>query len=140
MPIYSSSHTVLHQCATFITVDEPVLINFYLFIYLAASGRWGMWDLSLWCVGFSQVVARGCSLSSCGAWASGCVGSIFCGTLALLLRHVSSVVVAPGLSWPSACGIVVPWPGIEPASLHWKADSLSLDHQRSPWLIIINYS
>ena len=42
-----------------------------------------MWDLfccgagsSLWCVGFSLVVARGISLSSCGTWAPGNVGSV----------------------------------------------------------------
>ena len=53
---------------------------------------------SLQRAGFSLVVARGFSLSSCGTWAPGCLGS---------------VVVAYGLSCPSACGILVPQPGIE---------------------------
>ena len=48
---------------------------------------------------FSLVVAHGFQ----GAWA-------------LSLRHVSSVVVACGLSCPEACGILVPLPGIEPMS------------------------
>ena len=70
--------------------------------------RLGMWDLLLWhglffvsCPGFSLVVVCGFSLSSCGAQAPGRVGS---------------VVVAHRLSCPGACGILVPRPGIEPAS------------------------
>ena len=42
----------------------------------------------------------------------------------------ASLVVACGLhscgaqaQWPSACGILVPLPGIKVPSLHWKADS-----------------
>ena len=58
---------------------------------------WGVWNLLLWCAGFSLVVACGFSLSSCGAQALGCVGS---------------VVVARGLSCPAACGILVPQTGI----------------------------
>ena len=37
-------------------------------------------------------------------------------TWARSLRHASSIVVACRLSCPTACGILVPWPGIEPAS------------------------
>ena len=40
-------------------------------------------------------------LSTCGAWAP---------------EHVGSVVVVCGLSCPVACGILVPQPGIKPAS------------------------
>ena len=47
--------------------------------------------------------------SSCGARAAGCLGSV-------VLWHVTSVVVARRLSCPAACGILVPRPGIEPAS------------------------
>ena len=43
--------------------------------------------------GFSLVVACGFSLSSCGAWAPECVGS---------------VVMVRGLNCPTACGILVP--------------------------------
>ena len=64
--------------------------------------------------GFSLVAA--CGFSSCGVWAPGSMGSVVCGTWALSLRCKSSVVVAPGLSCPTACGILVPRPGIEPAS------------------------
>ena len=91
--------------------------------------RWGMWDLSLWrtgsslqctdslsrCTGFSLVAACGFFLfSSCGAQAPGRVGSVVCSTQALYSRHVSSAVVASGLSCPTACGILLPGPGIEP--------------------------
>ena len=31
-----------------------------------------------------------------------------------------------------ACGILVPWPGIEPVSLHCKVESEPLAHQQSP--------
>ena len=44
------------------------------------------------------------------------VGSVVCGTRALSLRRESSVVVARGLSCPTACGILLPQPGIEPVS------------------------
>ena len=74
----------------------------------------------------SVVVVRGlsscglwaleCRLSSCGARAPGRVGSVVCSTRALLLRCESSIVVARGLSCAAACGILVPRPGIEPAS------------------------
>ena len=49
----------------------------------------------------SFVAARGL-LSSCGSRAP---------------EHLGSVIAAPRLSCPEACGILVPQPGIEPASL-----------------------
>ena len=62
----------------------------------------------------SVIVAHGL-LSSC-AQAAERVGSVFCGMRALLLRCASSVVVAHTLSCPATCGILVPRPGVEPAS------------------------
>ena len=53
----------------------------------------------MWYAG-SFVVARGLP-SSCGAWSP---------------ERAGSVVVAHGLSCPTACGILVPLPGIESAS------------------------
>ena len=70
---------------------------------------------SLPCSGFSLVVACGISLSSCGTWTPGCMGSVVCGTQAVSLRCGGSVVVVCGLSCPMACGILVPRPRIEPA-------------------------
>ena len=67
--------------------------------------------------GFSLVVACGFFLPSCGTWAPECMGPVVCGMQALSLRRTSSVVVARRLSCPVACGILVPRPGIEPASL-----------------------
>ena len=87
-----------------------------------------MWDLSLQ-RGLFVVVRR--LLPTCGVqvflslvvvrrlqgtWALACVGSVVGGRWALSLRHVSSVVVAQGLSCPAACGILVPPPGMEPVS------------------------
>ena len=46
-------------------------------------------------------------LSSCGERAPERVGSVVCGTWALSLRRVISLVVARRLSCPVACGILV---------------------------------
>ena len=70
----------------------------------------------LQCSSFSLVVVCGFSLCSCGTQAPGCMGSVVCGVQALLLRHASSAVLVHGLNCPAACGILVPRPGIEPAS------------------------
>ena len=85
-----------------------------------SCGTWdlccGMQDLSLWHTG-----SRARGLSSCGTQAPECAGSVVaacglssCGVWAL--EHVGSVVVAHGLSCPAACGILIPQPGIKPAS------------------------
>ena len=68
-----------------------VPVNFYFF-------NFGCTGSLLWCGLF--VAAHGL-LSSCGMRAPGRTGSL---------------VVARGLSCPEACGILVPWPGIEPTS------------------------
>ena len=82
-------------------------LNIYLF--MAALGlSCSMRDLLLWL------------LSSCGAWAPECVGSVAvwglssCGVWAP--ECVGSLVAAHRLSCPAARGILVPWPGIKPAS------------------------
>ena len=109
------------------TLAPFALIFFFWLRWVLVAARgifveaWGIFLLqctgsSLRHAGFSLVVACGFSLSSCGAQAPGHVGSVVCGTQALSLSCVSSVVVAHGLSCPAACGVLVPWPGIEPAS------------------------
>ena len=132
-----------HQQIVSFTSSLPVWIPFtsFSFLYLSifpiylffggASGLscgvwdlcWGTRDLSLWravsslqCLGFSLVAALGL-LSSCGAQAPERVSSVVCSTWALSLKHASSIVVVRSLSCPVACGILVPRPGIEPASL-----------------------
>ena len=84
-----------------------------IFLCHAQALRCGMWVLSpvvAWGSFLSPVVARGsflspvvaCGLlSSCGSWAP---------------EHVGSVVVAHGLSCPTACEILVPQLGIKLAS------------------------
>ena len=62
------------------------------------------------------LIAMCSPLSSCGACAPEHVGSVVCRMQALYLRHGGSVVAVHGLSCPVACGILVPQPGIEPAS------------------------
>ena len=92
----------------------------YLFIslFLAALGlSCSTRNLSLWCVGspLQHMSSRACGLSSCGAQAPECVGSVVaarglssCGMQAQQLQCVGSVVAACGLSCPTACGILVP--------------------------------
>ena len=67
------------------------IFNFYLFIF-------GCTRSSLQCMGFS------CS----GLWALELTCSI------VVAHRFSSAVL--GLSYPAACGILAPWPGMEPAS------------------------
>ena len=82
-------------------------------------------------------------LSSCGVWVFSLqlchVGSLalvvscgFQGAWALQLWCTSSVVVVCRLSCPAACGSQFPNQGSNLRPLHWKADSLPLDHQGSP--------
>ena len=98
-----------------------IFILFYFI--LAASGlSCSTQDLSLW---------RGL-LSSCGAQAPGHVGSVVCGMQALSLRRASSVVVAHGFSFPTARGILVPRPGIKPASPALEGGFFTTGRQGSP--------
>ena len=53
-------------------------------------------------------------VAACGLFVAACGLLSSCGTQAP--EHVGSVVAACGLSCPTACGILVPQPGIEPAS------------------------
>ena len=39
--------------------------------------------------------------------------------------------------WPSSTPGDLPDSGVEPALLHWQADSLSLSHQGSPRLLLL---
>ena len=93
------------------------LFNIY-FIYLFSwlcrvlVAACGIFPCGAWA---SLVVVHGL-LSSCEARTPGRLGSVFCGTWALSLRRVNSVVVAWRLSCPAACGILVPWSGIESVS------------------------
>ena len=41
-------------------------------------------------------------------------------------EHVGSVVVAHGLSCPTACGILVPWPGVKLASSALEGEFLTI--------------
>ena len=93
--------SVLNSFCTILTYSF-FKTDIYLFIYLflAVSGlSCSTQDLPLQRTGFSLVAAR--RPSSCGTWAPECVGS---------------VVAASGPSCPAACGILVPQPGMQPAS------------------------
>ena len=64
-----------------------------------------------------------CGLSSCGAQAP---------------ERVGSVVVACGLCCPAACGILVPRPGIEPASPAWEGGFLTTGPPGKPPLLVLS--
>ena len=90
----------------FIGTDH-FLIFIYLFIWLgrvlvAACRIFRCSTRALRCGTQASLVAVCRLLSSCGVWAP---------------ERAGSVVVARGLSCPAACGILVPRPGIDPASL-----------------------
>ena len=66
--------------------------------------------------------------SICSAWAQ---------QLWLLGSSTGSVVVVHGLSCSTACGILLEQ-GLNPCLLHWQADALPLNYQRSPsWNICL---
>ena len=91
-----SLHGILVLLSAGKVVFSRQFILFYYFfkklIYLAALGlTCGRWDLLMRHTGFSLLVP--CGLQS--VWAQ-------------QLRRVGSLVVARGLSCPTACGILVP--------------------------------
>ena len=103
---------------------------FYYFILFI----FGCVGSQLWLCG-SFIAA--CRIFHCSALASlqlWCEGSRARGLCSL--SQAGSLVEAHRLSCPSACGILVPGPGIEPTSPHWEADSLPLDHQGSPQMLL----
>ena len=104
------------------------------------------------CTGFLELQCAGATLC-CGAQGSRCSGFSCCGskgsrlvgTRCQQLWHTSSVVVAcrlqsmgllvvvPGLSCSTACGIFLDQ-GLNPCPLHWQVDFYPLHHQGSPYI------
>ena len=58
------------------------------------------------------------------------------GMRALLLRCTGSVIVACRLSFPRACGILVPWPGIKPESPALEDEFLASGPPEKSWAIL----
>ena len=102
--------------------DKDIHSHHFVFLRLYFFGCIGS---SLWRVGFSLVVACRFSLSSCGARAPGHMGSVVCGTWALSLRCVSSVVVACGLSCPTRDRTGIPCTGRQ-ILYHWTTREVPL--------------
>ena len=96
-----------------IHVDKCHDFNFFFFFCLRQSGLGCKLGIFIASRGLLVVAHR---LSSCGAQAPERLGSIVCDTCALQLWPPCSAVAVHGLSCPAACGILVPRPGIEPAS------------------------
>ena len=79
---------------------------------------------SLWCL---------LMLQSVGSWVCRLQQLQLMGSVLSVpgLSSTDSVVVAPGLSCPRACGIF-PDQALNPSLLHWQADSLPLSHWGCP--------
>ena len=88
------------------------------------------------CTGFSLVaVSRGCSLI--GVHRLQYLQHVGSEVVAPGLQCAGSVVVVHGLSCSTACGILLEQ-GLNPCLLHWQADALPLNYQRSPrWNICL---
>ena len=104
----------------------------WVFAVLRALSTCSEWGL------LSSYGARASHFSglTCGTQALGLAGLSSCGTWAQLfgaprLYSTRSIVVAHGLSCPSAHGIFLDQ-GLNFCLLHWQVDSLPLSHQGSP--------
>ena len=91
--------------------DYSVVVVRRLLIVVSCLGA----EHGLWGAGASVAVAHGSVFVAPGLWSTG------------------SVVVAHGLSCPSACGIFLDQ-GLNPCLLHLQTDSLLLSHRGSPTL------
>ena len=109
----------MHSCCVFSLLFTFIFIYFslfFIFIFWLCQVLVGACRIFFEACGIRSCSARAVrvfSLSSCCVQAPEHVGSVVCGTWALLLRCVSSIVAVAGLSCPVACGILVPWPEIE---------------------------
>ena len=66
------------------------------------------------------------------------MGSVVRSMRALLLRRMSSVVVARAQLPHGMWDLSSPDQGSNPCPLHWKVDSLPLDHQGNPSLFLLD--
>ena len=126
----SKSHWPINIQPSYIFFKINLFI--YLFIYLLFIYFWLCWVF---------VSVRGLSLvaASGGHSSSRCVGLSLSRPLLLWStgsRRAGSVLVAHGLSYSTACGIL-PDQGLNPCPLHWQADSQPLCHQGSPFLYFL---
>lgn len=99
-------------------------MDHFIQLFLTALGRpccAQAFSACEWWLLFIEWASRCRGFCFCRAWAVGCVGPIVasCGLSSCGSPTLGSVVVAQGLSWPTACGIF-PDQG---CSLHWQADS-----------------
>ena len=123
---------------------EGLLLNIYTTFKIPVSSfliyyLWLPWVYTAAC-GLSLVVANGgssiavvCGLLIAAAFLVAEHGLQVHGLQQLQLS--GSGVAVPGLSGSAACGVLVPQPGIGPASPALARDSYPLDHQGSPHCI-----
>ena len=57
----------------------------------------------------------------------------FLSALSLCCSEQASLVVLRGLSCPTVCGILVPWPGVEPESPAWEGGFLTTGPPEKSW-------
>ena len=123
-------------------MNSVSLKKFFFIIYLAVLGHGcGSWDLhcgvslsscdvSLSSCGV-DLSSCGVSLSSCGADLSSC--GVCLSSCLQALESVGSVVTVHRLSCPAACGILVPWSGMEPTFFSLEGRFLTTGPQGSPF-------
>ena len=105
--VFCTGRQILYHRAT----KEASIYFQYIFIYLAGSGL----SCSMW---------LSCGIFHCGAWAQ-----------QLQCRASGSVVCE--LNCSVACGILVPWPGIEPVSPALQGVSSTTGHQGNPLISLL---
>ena len=96
--------------------------NLFIFGCIGSSLLYEGFSLR-WPLLLQSMGSRHAGFSSCGARALG---------------TWASVVVAHGLSYSAACGIL-PDQGSNPCPLHWQADSQPLRHQESPRICFFSF-
>ena len=134
------------------TWSQCIIILIYSWIFFFFFACAGSFVCECECTGFLELQCAGATLC-CGAQGSHCSGFSCCGskgsrlagTRCQQLWHTGSVVVAcrlqnmgllvvvPGLSCSTACGIFLDQ-GLNPCPLHWQVDFYPLHHQGSPYI------
>ena len=103
----------MHKCSCFST-SLLTLICIVLMITILTGERWHLLVGDFW--GLCLVLVASCGIFALAWW-------LLSSCSVQAPEHAASVVAA--LSCSEACGILVPWPGIEPASLALKGRFLT---------------
>ena len=121
---YTSVHILLAR-----TIAPCTPRNIYLLLFLKIILMCSYKAQSSQCRGFSRGVAASSVERRLLPWSTGSGGADF-RSCSSRLWSTDSVVAAPWLSCPIACGILL-GQGSNPSLPHWQADSLLLSHREA---------